>query len=103
MSLPAATERPCSDCPWRRVSIPGWLGPYDAETWLLIVHSDEPIACHETIVTSASWEGALQCRGAAIFRENTHKSPRDREVVTGPADERRVFASSAEFREHHSR
>lgn len=102
MSLPPATERPCTDCPWRRVSRPGWLGPFTAEEWILAIHSDEPIACHETITVSTSWEGALQCRGAAIFRENVHKLPRDHDVVTGPADERRVFASNAEFMEHHS-
>lgn len=100
--LPPATDRPCKGCPWRRRSAPGWLGPFDADEWLAIVHSDEPIACHETIQVSDSWEGALQCAGSAIFRDNVCKSPRDPAVAVGPVNKRLVFASSKEFKEHHS-
>jgi hypothetical protein len=100
-ALPGATDNPCGDCPWRRAATRGWLGPYSAEQWLTIVHSDEPIACHQTITTSGTWDGALQCRGAAIFRENRFKLPRDPAVVVGPEDRVRVFSTDQEFVEHH--
>jgi len=49
MTLPQATPRPCNDCPWRRKSCAGWLGPF----------------------------GIKQCAGAAVYRANVCKSPRD--------------------------
>ena len=55
-TLPEATQRPCNECPWRRESAPGWLGPFDADDWLMLAHSDLPIACHQTIVTDGSFE-----------------------------------------------
>lgn len=99
--LPESTPRPCNDCPWRRVSAPGWLGPYDADEWVALVHSDEPIACHETIVEDEEWGGAKQCRGAATYRANVCKSPRDPSVAVGPVDREHVFASPVEFKAHH--
>lgn len=110
MSLPDATAKPCSDCPWRRVATQGWLGPLTPEMWVEGVHSDAPIACHQTIVRVGddglgSWDDPAmrQCRGAAIFRANVCKMPRDTNVVTGPADEETVFASNAEFLAHHEK
>lgn len=102
MTLPGATSAACSDCPWRRDSARGWLGPLSAGDWIDLAHSDEPIACHQTITVSGEWAlGTLQCRGAAIFRANRCKSPRDPEVVTGPADRAMVFATNQEFTDHH--
>lgn len=101
MSLPPATVRPCNECPWRRESWAGHLGPFSAEQWIEIAHSDEPIACHMTIKTSGSWEGALQCQGAASFRSNMCKMPRNPDVVTGPRDTDTVFTRPTEFLEHH--
>lgn len=99
--LPPAVAKSCNDCPWRKDSIPGWLGPYDARRWLEIVHSDEPIACHMTIKESGSWTGAFQCKGAAIYRANVAKVPREDDVATATADRLTVFANPQEFREHH--
>lgn len=109
MTLPAATPNPCDDCPWRRNSIKGWLGPQTADEWLALAHADGPIACHQTIKHAdengeADWDdpGLRQCRGAAIFRANICKSPRDPEVARGPADRDRVFSWDNEFKGHHS-
>lgn len=107
-NLPEATPKPCSDCPWRRYGhMPGWLGPYTAEEWTEIAHSDSPIACHQTI-TETNDEGTgdwshpamRQCRGAAIFRANVGKSPRRGDVVTGPMSQD-VFQSNEEFYAFH--
>jgi hypothetical protein len=102
--LPEATARPCNECPWRRNAARGYLGPFTAEEWLLLAHSDEAIACHLTIEEEGSWEGnTKQCRGAAICRANMAKTPRDPEVITGPKDRELVFGTPMEFREHHQR
>lgn len=108
-TLPEARNTSCGGCPWRRNAAPGWLGPFDAETWIALAHSDSPIACHESIV-DADDEGEgdwahpdiLQCAGAATYRSNICKSPRDPEVATLPADRIKIFGRRDEFLEHHS-
>ena len=86
-------QKPCDDCPWRRDSLPGWLGGSSVEDWLVIAHSDEKIDCHTRL--------GAQCAGAAIYRRNICKSPRDKTALTLPADRDAVFASPSEFQNHH--
>ena len=110
MILPPVRPSPCFDCPWVRTSAAGWLGPFNAEEWLQIAHSDIAIACHMTLGDGdegdepSGWDtpGVLQCAGAAIYRSNVHKDPRDPEVATLPADLDLVFGFG-EFKEHHTR
>jgi hypothetical protein len=103
MSLPPPTLKPCAECPWRRDSLPGWLGPYNAATWVQLAHSDAAIACHLTIQEDGDWDGAWQCAGAGQYRTNVAKSPRDPGVYTAPEkDTSLVFGSPNEFKEHHS-
>lgn len=88
-------RRPCSDCPWARASLKGWLGGVDADTWLRAAHGEEQIACHT--LTGA------QCAGAAVYRANCLKRPRPGSGnITLPADKVRVFATPAEFLAHHA-
>lgn len=109
MNLPQVQSTPCHDCPWRRDSAPGWLGPFTAEEWVMIAHSDEPIACHLTLPTDGKhrseqktwdYEGVEQCAGAAIYRTNILKLPRDPNVATLPRDTDSVFGFD-EFEQHH--
>lgn len=101
MKLPPPTSSPCNACPWRREAAPGWLGPYDAQQWVSLAGSDQPIACHKTILRDGDWDGAKQCAGAAAYRANSFKSPRDPEVACGPKRDD-VFKTSTEFMEHHT-
>jgi hypothetical protein len=105
MSLPEATKKPCNDCPWRRNAAPGWLGPLSGDEWILLAHSDEPIACHITIEREDDWEtpGIKQCKGASIYRANMAKSPRDPEIDRGTADRETVFATRQEFLDYHAK
>lgn len=99
---PPPVKEPCNDCPWRRAAKPGWLGPYEADLWLEIIHGESPIACHKTIPAGSGWgENTQQCRGAAIFRANVCKSPRNPSIETGPRDIERVFQTNDEFKNHH--
>lgn len=108
-SLPSGRRKPCGECPWRRRSLPGLLGPNTAEEWVALAHSEEPIACHTTIDPDACdsdgearWThpGIRQCAGAAIYRSNVFKSPRNPEVHRLPADPELVFVRG-EFEAHH--
>lgn len=107
---PPATNRACDECPWRRDSVPSYLGPLSAGDWIALAHADAPIACHKTIKRTddegvGSWDDPImrQCAGAAQFRTNVFKSPRDPEVAT--ADDRDttlVFGRNDEFMAHHT-
>lgn len=88
-------DKPCHDCPWRRESIPGWLGAGDPDDWIGLAHSDAPIPCH-------ALKGP-QCAGAAIYRANILKLPRDPRVLRLNKDTEKVFAAPAEFLKHHTR
>ena len=92
---PAAGQhkKPCSDCPWARTSLPGWLGSASVEEWVAEAHGEGVIECHA--LTGA------QCAGAAIYRTNVCKSPRDPSILLLPADRERVFAAPKEFTSHH--
>lgn len=80
-TLPPAVPRPCNDCPWRRNAAPGWLGPYSAEEWIRLAHTETPIACHQTIKPGfkadmhGGWDdpGLRQCMGVAIYRHHAMK------------------------------
>lgn len=103
--LPEPTKSPCNECPWRRNSLPGHLGPHTAEEWVGLAHSEAPIACHKTIEVDGSWDtpGIRQCAGAGIFRTNVLKSPRSPEVWTADEpDPKTVFQWGSEFVAHHT-
>lgn len=88
-------KQPCSDCPWARASLPGWLGGSTADDWLKEGHGDHSIPCHV-------FSGA-QCAGAAIYRRNVLKTPRDPECLRLEANREVVFATPVEFKQHHER
>jgi hypothetical protein len=83
----------CSDCPWARKSLSGWLGGLSAKVWLQRAHTETLVPCHTT--------GNQQCAGLAIYRRNVCKqvSPPLQEL---PRDEVKVFASPMEFLQHHA-
>lgn len=89
----AQHKRPCSDCPWRRDSIPGWLGGATVSQWIERAHGEVRIDCHV-------FKGP-QCAGAAIYRANVCKTPRDGSLLQLPADKERVFGFFTEFSAHH--
>lgn len=94
---PATTQHksPCSDCPFRRDSVPGWLADMTPGEYLALAHSDEKVECH-VLQTQ-------QCAGLAIYRRNVAKKPRDPEVLILPANQRDVFGNPVEFIAHHQR
>lgn len=92
----AQHKRPCSDCPFSRKSIRGWVP--DTKGWIESVHGEARMECHTKKTATGE---AHQCAGAAIYRNNVHKSPRDASLLILPRDTRTVFASPQEFLDHH--
>lgn len=86
---------PCSDCPFRRDALPGWLGGRTPAQYALLACSDEIILCHTKV--------GPQCAGAAIYRANICKEARSKRVLRLPKDTVKVFAWVTEFMQHHTR
>lgn len=86
-------KTPCSDCPFRRDSLRGWLGGSSAREFVRMANSDAAYSCHTVV--------GPQCAGLAIFRANICKSPRDPKVLTTRQNKVAVFAWHDEFLAHH--
>lgn len=109
-TFPPPVAKPCRECPWRRDSTWGYLGPHTAQEWVEQAHGEAIIACHMTIKDvepggDGDWNhpAMRQCRGAAIFRRNVGKNHRRPDVPSGPHDTETVFATNGEFIDHHTR
>lgn len=89
-------EIPCHDCPLRKKCIAGWLGEdSDPNTWIEMLHGESRMECHVHL--------GAQCAGAAIYRRNICKTPRDKSLLKLPADRENVFAGPVDFKNHHGR
>lgn len=86
-------KSPCSDCPFARTALKGWLGRFSAHDWIRIIQGDGRVDCHTLI--------GPQCAGSAIFRTHVCKDPRDRSVLTLPKNIAKVFGNVGEFLNHH--
>lgn len=105
-------KRPCDDCPFRRVSAPGWLGPWDPNELLHHLGRGE-FPCHKTITDQElTTDDTLQgCAGAAIFLNNKVERSRHprvaehQDAVAGvdQAIKDSVFQWAHEFLEHHKK
>lgn len=91
-------KKACSDCPWARHSLKGWLGPLDAHQWLALAHGEGRVQCH---ATKGPRNESYECAGFSIYRANVCKVPHDRKAFKLPADREHVFAGPMEFAEHH--
>lgn len=86
-------KKPCSDCPFARTALNGWLGGLEPEDWVRIASSEGVVPCH-------TQEGA-QCAGIAIYRRNTCKLLMNKRALVLPKDTENVFSNPMEFLKHH--
>jgi hypothetical protein len=86
--------KPCSDCPWSRDALNGWLGGASAEEWIKVAHGDQVVPCH--VISNQ------QCAGLAIYRRNVAKLPMPPNLIL-EKDKENVFANPTEFKAHHER
>lgn len=97
-------KKPCRECPWRRASLPGFLGGYEPEQFTQQVQFDgPPLPCH---MTHDGVEAQAMCAGALIFMRNSCKSAHHPDYGDARAqvepDRENVFCWSHEFINHHS-
>ncbi len=92
---PIQHTSPCSDCPFRRDSLPGWLGGNTPLDFVRMAHSETSYRCHAKI--------GPHCAGLAIFRANVLKELRDRDAFRLPPDKKKVFSGDNEFIEYHNK
>jgi hypothetical protein len=105
----APSQKPCGECPFRRASMPGWLGSNAPADFIVAITTEQPLPCHSSIdYDDSEWrdkfmageEGRL-CAGALIMSANMCKRPRDPTFPQRPADRELVFANHLEFMAHH--
>lgn len=106
-------KAPCQKCPFRRVSIAGWLGSSTPREFMEQTLGDSPMPCHCTVdYSTPNWREEMEsttggssnarfCAGAIIFFSNMMKLSRDRMRPALKADKVAVFSSPAEFFAHH--
>ncbi len=88
---------PCSDCPFARSALAGWLAGWSVWRWLNVAHGNGRMECH----TRKQCNGeAWQCAGASIFRANVCKSVAE-PLLRLPQNKNRVFAWDTDFASHH--
>lgn len=110
-------KKPCKECPFRRESAPGWLGPWDAwELATTVQYLQFP--CHRTIKADTEFddpqtEKMETCAGTTLFLMNQMKMPDDpssrilrdkfKSLPQGELNELKagVFSSTDEFMNHH--
>jgi hypothetical protein len=108
-------KQPCNQCPFRRNSLPGYLGEasYNPEEFLqTIEHS--PIPCHRLVDWSAD-DSQIQaelmkfehpCIGALQFLKNSCKLPHDSKYIelrNSMEQNENVFQFRHEFINHHNK
>ena len=102
-------KAPCNECPFKRTSIPGYLGGGAhqlANDYLILAHSDANVACHTSPGFSSGNEETMRpCAGLAMYRNNVCKIPRDAEAAKACKDVGKsapeIFAHPPEFLAHH--
>lgn len=91
---PKQHNKPCFDCPFGRISVPGWLAGSTPENWIAMAHGESRFECHTLL--------PHQCAGSAIYRANVCKDPRDPTLLRLRGNRKLVFASPTEFLRHHT-
>lgn len=100
-------KKPCRECPFRKTSLPGWLGRATPEGFIDTVMADHRMPCHlEVDYEDPEWKAqaavAPECAGAADFFANICKVSRDRKRTPGKRNAE-VFDSPRAFVEYHSK
>lgn len=109
MSYRPACTRPCSECPFRRKSTPGWLGAATPQSFIIEISMERPLPCHTSIDYeiddwSSAWatqQIGLICAGSLILSANMSKLPRDRMFPRMRRNTKLVFSNHIEFIKHH--
>jgi hypothetical protein len=104
-------RQPCAQCPFRRASLPGFLGGAHPDTFMQLANADVRMPCHLHLPQGVDYAAAQvpgtrefqapQCAGRAVFWRNQIKQPRDAALLILEADRNTVFTWPSEFMAHH--
>lgn len=106
-------KKPCDDCPFRKNSLPGWLGPHSVEEFVQYYQMDYPYPCHKTLVEERDAgdlelrDGEHICIGLVHTRNNSCKRARDnqsslrQEEIRLKGEKNECFTHISQFVKHH--
>lgn len=99
-----AAKTACRECPFRKRSPKGWLGPWKSAKELIEqAFSEAGLACHMQLEKAHEPGGAPFCTGALVCANKSHKLYRNREIaelqVKAKADDEVLDARA--FLEYH--
>lgn len=104
--------KPCNECPFRRESLAGWLGPWDPDDLLRVI-GNSTFPCHRTVKPedyhNEDAPHLESCAGMAIFLNNKVERSRNdsnrchQELLRGSEHAPSVFRTGTEFLDHHKR
>lgn len=67
-------KKPCKECPFKKNSLPGWLGGETAQSTFDMVSHEVDFACHMT--RDKDVEKMSRCRGFLLFTIKSCKTPK---------------------------
>lgn len=99
-------NKPCRECPWRKSSLPGWLGASTPLEFIALSESEARMPCHMTVdYERDDWQEqvktAPQCVGRSVHFANRCRLPKNPEILKANPDPDTVFSDPREFYKHH--
>lgn len=96
--------KPCRECPFRKESLPGYLGGFTVAQVIQAAVNETDFICHTT--REKDYDSQVQCAGRLLFASKVGKSFRDRRLEKmrlAAQDEigTEKILNYVEFREHH--
>ena len=109
-------RKPCKECPFRKASPKGWLGPDSAQEVMDKVNREGDYICHMTTAGKAEIDGRgpldtpglKYCTGSIMYANTNFKRYRDPErqklqdEMSKMKCRTKVLRNAKEFMEHHT-
>lgn len=102
-------KKPCGECPFRRKSLPGYLGANDVSDFSSMAMSEQHMPCHSLVdYEDDNWQTEQEqvegCAGRSIMWRNQCKLPHPNSPVPLlEPDKETVFSNIREFTQHHTK
>jgi hypothetical protein len=99
-------KKPCSECPFRNISLNGYLGGFSPEITYMTAVSEQDFHCHPTRTSKNKKQCAgrllLASTGGKIFRRPDLEAMR-KEVVKNNPNYKDEILNGATFIKHHKK
>jgi hypothetical protein len=99
-----ATKKACAECPFRRTSMKGYLGPWESPQALIQqAFSEGGFACHMTVGEGGNEYRYRVCAGSLVCANKSVKLYRDRNLqrLQSQAEDSGDIMGAREFCEYH--